>query len=613
MNWLALLGAGVAMLLVSRFVNSAGGLMAAVLTSFGLFVALSSYFQMRLEEREHFEKLELDELSKTRGQSLFETANADTFPARRSREQFEKFFVPGFTLVLLVMQAAAAWLPWQMLKTAPPLLQDRAGLAMALLGLCGLILFLLGKYASGFARLQKQRLLRPAAAYMLLGAYACFAAVCGIGMVLGGFPNADVTVAKILAIISGLVAVETLLALVLEIYRVRVRGRETRLIYESRLVGLLGQPEAIITTAAHALDYQFGFKVSETWFYQFLEKALAWMVLAQLAVLVLSTCVIFVSPGQQALLERFGAPVSGREVLGPGLHFKMPYPVDQAIPYATERIQSFTVGAELETNPIVLWTAPHAREEIFPVANRDKTTNDVQPGTERRTPAVSLVAVSMPVEYQITNLVDWAYINEDPETLLKAISTREASRYLATADMDELMSSGRGEAQAALQQSIQAACDERNLGAHITFVGLEDIHPPQKVAKFYEQVVGANETYEAKILEAQAHKTVTNAQATADASNILSQAEAAQYRYTTDSRARAALFASQNAAYGASPELYKLRATLEAELPGAKKPKIVIATSETNQILEINRETKVRQDLLDTLAVPDVGPQAASK
>ena len=43
-------------------------------------------------------------------------------------------------------------------------------------------------------------------------------------------------------------AVETLLALILEIYRVRVQGRDARLLYESRLVGLLGQPEAIITT-----------------------------------------------------------------------------------------------------------------------------------------------------------------------------------------------------------------------------------------------------------------------------------------------------------------------------------------------------------------------------
>ena len=68
--------------------------------------------------------------------------------------------------------------------------------------------------------------------------------------------------------------------------------------YESRLVGLLGQPEGLITTAAQALDYQFGFKVSETWFYRFFERALGWLLLLQVAALLLSTCVVFIDAGR---------------------------------------------------------------------------------------------------------------------------------------------------------------------------------------------------------------------------------------------------------------------------------------------------------------------------
>ena len=92
------------------------------------------------------------------------------------------------------------------------------------------------------------------------------------------------------------------MGLILEIYRVRVRGGESRVLYESRLVGLLGQPEAIITTAAHALDYQFGFKVSESWFYRFLEKALGWLILAQLAIFGLSTCFVVIQPGDRSVV-----------------------------------------------------------------------------------------------------------------------------------------------------------------------------------------------------------------------------------------------------------------------------------------------------------------------
>ena len=131
----------------------------------------------------------------------------------------------------------------------------------------------------------------------------------------------------------------------LEIYRPRVKGKVERPLYESRLVGLLGQPEGLITTAAQALDYQFGFKVSETWFYRFFEKALGWLMLLQLAALLLSTCVVFIEAGEQGLLERFGKPVVGRTLLGPGAHLKWPWPIDHVYRFRTEQIQSFNVGS----------------------------------------------------------------------------------------------------------------------------------------------------------------------------------------------------------------------------------------------------------------------------
>src|SRR5580658_9225337 len=112
-NWIVLLAATLGLMLVSRFVSSATGIMATILTAYGLLVALLSYFHLGLLEREQFEKMEMEELSKSRGsESLFSTAGADTFPARRSREQFERFFVPGFTVLLFILQAAGAIRPW---------------------------------------------------------------------------------------------------------------------------------------------------------------------------------------------------------------------------------------------------------------------------------------------------------------------------------------------------------------------------------------------------------------------------------------------------------------------------------------------------------------------
>src|SRR5581483_1741504 len=114
------------------------------------------------------------------------------------------------------------------------------------------------------ARLEGQQLLRPGASYLLLGAYLIGLATASLAAAEFGFPRVDHYVARALCVILTLVAVETVLNLILEIYRPRTRGEQARVLYDSRLIGMLSQPESLITTAAQALDYQFGFKVSET-------------------------------------------------------------------------------------------------------------------------------------------------------------------------------------------------------------------------------------------------------------------------------------------------------------------------------------------------------------
>jgi modulator of FtsH protease HflK len=610
MNWVVLLGATLGMLLVARYVSSAAAIMGTVLTGFGLLVALLSYFHIHLLEREQFERMEMEELSKSRGsESLFATAGGDTFPAKRSREQFERFFIPTFTAVLFLLQGAAVYWPWQRLALMPPIIPDRAKLAMSLLGLMGMILFLLGKYSSGLARLQGLKLLRASSSYMLLSAYACLAVIGTIAAVLAGVPKVDLIVARVLCVVAGLAAIETLLGLVLEGYRVRVEGRETRLLYESRLVGLLGQPEAIITTAAHAMDYQFGFKVSDTWFYRFLEKALGWLVLAQFGVLVLSSCFVIVEPGTEALLECFGRPMGRNGVIGPGFHLKPPWPIGQARRYQTERIQTFLVGAEPETTETIAWTVPHAKEENFLVASRELNSEAPAPGQPgAKSPPVSLLSVSIPVQYQITNLAMWAYTNEDPVTLLTNIAERQVVQYLASADFDNLMSRGRAAASAALRQNIQRQADDLNLGARITFVGLEDIHPPSKVAEIFEKVVGASETREARILQARAHAISTNNWATGESFKRVTTAQADEHGAVTNSVARAMLFTNQALAYSAAPGfkgVYEQQAYLEALVENSGDArKYIIATTNAPNIPIFDLEDKIRPDLISDLPKP---------
>jgi len=618
LNLLALLLVGVAGFAVARTSNALAGLASLWFIAVAFLITLVSWFQMRLEERERQERLELEGLAKGHaGAAMFETREAELFPVRRSREQFERFFVPIFTVLLALAQLGGAYVLFRWLKASSLAVElKEPSMALSLFALFGLILFLLGKFSSTIARLEDHRLLRPGASYMLLCAYLCAGVAVGIILVQMNLAKADLVVGYVFCGLLALVGFETVINLLLELYRPRVRGKVGRPLYESRLVGVMAHPEGLVTTAAQALDYQFGFKVSETWFYRlFVEKALALLILLQLAALLLSTMVVIIEPGEQGLLERFGRPVDGRTLLNPGLHIVCPWPVDKVRRYQTERIQSFEIGTpegNLPETNAVLWTTVHNIETNFLVANRMQwtteatTTNAAGEVSNKQPPPISLITGSIPIQFQISDLMAWEYNNEDSQSLLEDLAYREVVRFLAGVDMNEIMSYGRGEAAEQLRASVQKAADEHKLGARVLVVGLQDLHPPVKVAPDYEKVVGATHTRQARILAARADQIKTNALAEAQATNVINVASADAVRTAVDSAAKAALFTNQIAAFEAAPSVYAQRLYLQSlvrSTAGARK--YVLLTTNSHDVLQFDLQEKIRTDILnDVLVAP---------
>jgi membrane protease subunit HflK len=596
----------IAAFIVTVYVNSLAGQVATIFLGLGVLVAFISWFQSRLVENERLEKMELDELARAKGESaLFDAKESEVFPARRSREQFEKYFVPAFAVLLFFLEAAAAFLFWRWTgKASTVLFFPRIIPALSLFAIFSLLLFLLGRFSVTIARLENNRLMRPAASLLLAGAYVCAFVALGLAGVEGKFALADFWVARGLCVLLGLMALEMLLTLLLEIYRPRVRGKISRPLYDSRLIGVLAQPESLLTTAAQTIDYQFGFNVSNTWFYRLLEKNLAALILAQIAILILSTTIIFIEAGEQAVLEHFGKPVA---VLTAGAHFKWPWPVEKIYRFRTEQIQTFVVGyipdAQSENEKIILWSIPHAKEENFLVANRATAIvqeNSADTNDTFKAPPVSFITVSIPVQFQITNIMQWAYNNSNPTNLLQSLATREVVRFLAGVDLNDVMSSNRLEAAQTLRDEIQNAASARQLGAKIIFVGLQDIHPPTTVAGDYEKVVGAEQTRLATILGARADAIRTNALADALAFTTTNVADATRERLEIDAYARAALFTNQIPAFAAAPSIYKQRAYLKTFADAtANSRKYILLVTNTDDVIWLNLEDKIRTDLLN--------------
>lgn len=623
-NSLVLLGVTIAALFLSQGAQATAGLAAVLLLGIGTVIGFFAFVHSHLISRERLEELEMQALDQSRGdQSLFAGAAEDAYPAHNARRQFEKWVVPGFTVLVLLGQALG--LLWLYVELTGNVESGDAGdrvLSIMFFALFMIVLFMMGKYSAGLARMDGQELLRPTANYMLLGSVACTAVVASLTASHLGYHGWDDVISWILFAVLAVAALENGVTLILEIYRPRVDGKKARLIYDSRLIGLLGQPGGLVSTAAQALDYQFGFKVSETWFYRYVEQKLALILAVQFVVLFLSSSFVVIHSNEKALLERFG--VKQKDPLGPGFQLKMPWPIDKVYRFKTDQIQSFTLGIvddqHDEAKPggeVLLWTTPHNhgsgmdQEQNF---NMIVASKDDDAGSATGTVPMNLLTVSIPVHYRISDLDAWISNNANAGALLEKLAMRELTQFLIGADIEELMGPGRAAAQETLKEQIDTQA--KTLGAEVLFVGLQDIHPPVGkseqsrqeggVAEKYEEVIVAQMTANSNRLMALRYSAVKVPQARAAASELLARARSESTNKVAIAKAEAKRFANQIAAFQSAPSVYKTRMKLETfkeATVGSRK--YILSDPANRDVINLELQDQLRKDLLNVTVEQD--------
>lgn len=586
----------------------------------GLLISIVAYFQMRLEYREHVEELEYEELTrKSKQASLFDADESDVLTVKQSRRQFEKYFVPGFTIFILIAEIATAIWLWTVFAGNTHPVPPRAPVYTALFAVTAVAVFLVGNYVSNFAKFQKSRLLKPVANQILFGAYLMgFTAISYAGYEMD-VPQIDLIANKALTIFLGLLAAENLVTLILEMYRPKTSMTEQRVVYQSRLIELFSRPESVFTQAAQALDYQFGFKVSQTWMYKLFKKYILWIILAQFGLLFLSTTIVIIEPTEKALMHRFGKPVGQGDsndinagVLNSGYHFKLPWPIDTIARYKTEQVQNFYVGYRPiekmgHDNPAVLWTTAHTpgqgeKPTEMMVADENAGQDFDSSLNHKEVPPVNLMVVSIPVQYQIINLKQWVYEHKDASKLLQSIAYQEVTRFMLSSDFQSVMSVELGHASEILNERIQRKADNLKLGVYIIFVGLQDIHPSIKAARKYQDVVGALHAKEAKKYGAEAYSLKTIPRSRAQAAKITD--EAAKFKIAVVSKAQGSSeeFINRIKAFEGSNMVYTNRTYLKTLADVASKSRVyLIGVESDTEIFQLNLEDKLRPDLGDVV------------
>ena len=491
----------------------------------GLLVTLLAWLRMHLARRAVGEAREEAALQAGRqGGALFDESEIQPFTIRRTQQQVERVLVPVFTAVLGLLQGYFA------LSLAETLRSGLGSPGDALLATSFLIgqaffLFLFGRYLLGLGRVAATRVARGPGIYLSLAALASFAAASAALASTLIHPTMDPVVAWILFGLVAALAVENILTLVVGIYSPR-RTSLLSTAYHSRLGGFLTDPAGWVRNLAGAVDYQFGFNVSDTWFYRVAQRTLLPLFGLLVLALYLMSCFVFVNYDEVAVREHFGKPPESGWKLDSGFHLKWPWPFETIRRVPAKRVLTTHIGHHADPSDVrrdlILWTVPHyAQEDLLLVAASD--SGDVQSGTDG---SVGLVSMNVPVGYKVSDARQYLYSFREPHEVIHELAQRALIQAIAHHDLDSLMGKGRLEVAAQVEATLQAEADALALGIDVLYVGMQGLHPPVDVAADFQKVVAALESKEAAILDAEAYTIGMVPEAAAAAAQAVSVAEA---------------------------------------------------------------------------------------
>lgn len=486
----------------------------------GVMVWLVLLIQFRQRDLAEQEKLEMGRLSASAKQETIFTGGADRMAmlaVHQKRLAFvEKWIIPISGLLIAVYEVIVGVLLIQ--KKVLGLIEwdNRYPLLGAvLMVIVSFVSFLVSRYATGMSAEKEWKPLRAGGSYLMLTALVGFALAISQAFAQFKHPEGLMILNYVIPSVMILLGIEIVINAILDIYRPRVAGQYSRAAMDSQLLGLMSEPGGFLHTVAHTIDYQFGFKVSQTWFYQLLGKTILPLILFAALTLYLMSGVFVIGPGHAAIIEYFGSPV--REAY-PGIHLKWPWPIEKVYVYPTDEVQQISIGyKETEADKqktAMLWGEKHYEEE-YDVLVAVRTGADA---LDEGAVPVSVVKANVPIQYRISNLKDYLYNHKDAKAMLESICYRELTRFAVSAEieMDEkaikttgqksLLGAGRLEAANELKRRIQKAIDDKALGVEIVFLGMHGVHPPPEVAKEYEQVIASVQQKQATVLAAQADK-----------------------------------------------------------------------------------------------------------
>ena len=255
-----------------------------------------------------------------------------------------------------------------------------------------------------------------------------------------------------------------------------------------------------------------------------------------LAVVIGSKSFYNVKEQEAAVLITFG---NAETVSDPGLHFKIPFV--QQVEKVDTTIQSFAIGYDLETNKTI-------EEESLMI------TSDY-----------NFINVDFYVEYQVSDPVKALYASADPKGILKNMAQSCIRTVIGQSAVDSVLTTGKGEIQAAIKEMLTARLDERDLGIYLVNISMQDAEPPtDEVMSAFKAVETAKQGKETALNNANKYQNEKIPAAEASVDQIIQKAEAEKANRIKEAEGQVARFNAMYQEYIKFPEITKQRMFYEA-------------------------------------------------
>ena len=276
-------------------------------------------------------------------------------------------------------------------------------------------------------------------------------------------------------------------------------------------------------------------------------RRLLWIVPALLLLIGLFTTYYTVPPDSVGVLLRFGRYSSTEE---PGLHFKLPFGVDELIVVPVKRQLKLEFG--FETPGYTNDDQVDFDYEVEAEAEKSMVTGDL-----------NSVVVEWIVQYHVADARQYCFHVRDPGQTLRDLGEAVMREVIGDRTVDEVITTGRQDIETSSLERLRKFATEYQLGVAIDQLQLKNVNPPAAVQASFNDVNKAQQDKESMINVANGEYNKVVPRARGVAEQMKSEAEGYQMKRVNEALGDVASFKAQLEQYSNSPVVTRTRLYLE--------------------------------------------------